>query len=198
MGTTLLPHLPNQARPRRAATRRRLRLTVVSTYPPRRCGLASYTTDLRDALAVAAPGWRVEVCAVDRDGLAYGPQVPVVIRQDDPEDYRRAADAIADRGCDLVLIQHEYGIFGGPDGVYVTNLAARLRERGVPYAVTLHTVLAEPSPGQAGVLRDLCGQAAGVTVFTDTARRLVAGRFADPRSVAVVPHGAPEVLRAPV
>jgi glycosyltransferase involved in cell wall biosynthesis len=176
------------------------RLVMVSTYPPRRCGLATFTRDLRAALAVAAPGWRVDVAAIDRGGPGYGPEVLTAIRQDDVADYRRAAVLIAAAGTDLVVIQHEYGIFGGPDGRYVLQLAAELRRREVPYAVTLHTVVSAPTEGQAAVLRQLCAAAAAVTVFTPGAQSLLAsGQLgAGPGArvpVGVVPHGAPVVLR---
>lgn len=174
-----------------------MRITVVSTALPRRCGLATFTNDLRNALCGVAPRWDIGTCAVDRDGLTYGPEVTTVIRQDDQEDYRRAARVIAATGTDLVMIQHEYGIFGGPDGAHVLTLASELLERGVPYTVTLHTVLSQPSPGQAATLAALCAPAARVTVFTETARRLVvATGLADHAAIAVVPHGAPPVLRS--
>src|SRR5205814_4820382 len=174
-------------------------LVLVSTYPPRQCGLASYASDLRQALLDAEPDWRVDVCALDRDGLVYGPEVCAVIGQDELADYGRTADALADAGVDFVLIQHEYGIFGGPDGAYVRTFAAQLRRRGVPYAVTLHTVLAEPSAGQEAVLRDLCGGATLTTVFTGSGRRLlVDAGLASPDRIAVLPHGGPVILRRPV
>jgi glycosyltransferase involved in cell wall biosynthesis len=176
-----------------------MRLVVVSTYPPRQCGLAAYAKDLRQALMDAAPEWHVDVCAMDRDGLPYGPEVCAEIRQDELADYGRTADALADAGVDFVLIQHEFGIFGGADGEYVRTFAAGLRRRGVPYAVTLHTVLAEPSPRQAAVLRDLCRGAALTTVFTDSGRRLVVDAgLASPDRLAVLPHGGPVILRQPV
>jgi glycosyltransferase involved in cell wall biosynthesis len=182
----------------RPSTCRAVRLVVVSTYVPRRCGIGSYTGDLVAALAAAAPLWRVEVCALDRDGFSYVSPVGMVIHQDEAREYRRAADEIADRGTNLVLIQHEYGIFGGPEGGHLLALVARLRERGVPYAMTLHTVLGNPNRDQTDVLRELCAGAARVTVFTETARRLLADAcIGDPRTVVVVPHGAPEALRTP-
>ncbi|MEN3307076.1 MAG: hypothetical protein V7603_3278 [Micromonosporaceae bacterium] len=172
------------------------RLVMVSTYPPRRCGLATFTRDLRAALAVAAPGWRVDVAAIDRGGLPYGAEVLTTIRHDDLADYRRAATAIAAAGTDLVVVQHEYGIFGGPDGRHVLTLAAELRRRELPYVVTLHTVVSAPTEGQAAVLRQLCASAAAVTVFTPGAPALLAaGGPALPVPVGVVPHGAPVVLR---
>lgn len=172
------------------------RLVMVSTYPPRRCGLATFTNDLRAALSIAAPGWRVDVAAIDRGGLRYGSEVLTTIRQDDPADYRRAGALIEAAGTDLVVIQHEYGIFGGPDGRHVLALAAELRRRGVPYAVTLHTVVSNPTDGQLAVLRQLCATAAVVTVFTPGAQGLLADAGIATRvPVAVVPHGAPVVLR---
>src|SRR5258706_4213779 len=116
------------------------RLVVVSTYPPRECGIASFARELRGALLAAAPDWQVYVCALDHDGLAYGPEVSAVIAQDDAADYLRAADTIAATGTDLVIVEHEYGIFGGPDGEYVLHLAAGLPRRRVPYVATLHTL----------------------------------------------------------
>lgn len=173
------------------------KIAMVSTYLPRRCGLATFTSDLRGALCEVAPRSQVAVCAIDRDGLAYGPEVTAVIRQDDAADYRRAARTLAAMGTHLVMIQHEYGIFEGPDGAHVLELAAELRKRGVPYTVTLHTVLSRPSAGQAATLRRLCDGAARVTVFTDTARDLVAGTgLAALDKLVTVPHGAPALLRS--
>jgi glycosyltransferase involved in cell wall biosynthesis len=174
-----------------------MNVVMVSTYPPRRCGIAQFAADLRAALAGAVPQWTVTVCAVDRDGLSYGPEVVEVIRQDCPDDYHRAALNLAARGTDLVVIQHEYGIFGGPDGSDILDLARALTTHGVPYVVTLHTVLAEPSSRQATTLAELCDGAAYVTGFTPTAQRLAAlTGVADPDRFVVVPHGAPAVLRA--
>src|SRR3712207_2205034 len=98
------------------------RLGIVSTYLPRRCGLATYTADLREALGVAAEDLDPVVIAIDRDGLTYGDEVIATINQDRIYDYEAVADAIAAARVDVVLIQHEYGIFGGPNGSYVLHL----------------------------------------------------------------------------
>lgn len=176
-----------------------MHLVVLSTYPPRRCGLATFASDLRAALAVSVPDWTVEVCAVDRDGLRYGPEVIEVLRQDDRDDYRRAARSVAATGADLVVIQHEYGIFGGPDGSFLLDFVGELATLDVPYAVTPHTLLSAPSPGQAGVLAGLCRGAARVTGFTETARAIATrAGWAEPDRFAVVPHGVPARLSEPV
>jgi glycosyltransferase involved in cell wall biosynthesis len=175
------------------------RAVIVSTSLPRRCGLATFTNDLRTTLGAVAAHWIVRVCAIDRDRLRYGPEVMCAVRQDEPEDYRRAAASMARDGVDVVIFQHEYGIFGGPDGAHVLIMARELRRRGIPYLVTLHTVLPEPTRGQAATLSTLCRGAARVTVFTETARTLAAATgLADLTKLVVVPHGAPSVLREPV
>lgn len=171
------------------------RAVFVSTYPPRRCGLAEFTNDLRSALADVATEWNTTVCAIDRDGLTYGSAVLVTIRQDVREDYANAAREIARSRPDLVVIEHEFGIFGGPAGRSVLDLVAGLRSSRIPYVVTLHTVRARPQ-SLRDVVSALCSDADLVTVFTREARRLVLELgVSDARRTVVVPHGAPAVLR---
>jgi glycosyltransferase involved in cell wall biosynthesis len=201
--TTRRPHqvaphvpvrVPHQTRTRPATTR----LAIVSTYAPRRCGIATFSEDLRAALGEVAPDVEVSIYAVDRDnrdGVDQPDEVDMVLRTDAVDDYRIAARRMAARRVDAVLIQHEYGIFGGPDGAHVLVLAEELTRLGVPYLVTLHTVLSRPSPGQAATLAALCADAAAVTVFSPTAVRFMAGRVT--RRPVVVPHGAPASMLAP-
>ena len=107
-------------------------------------------------------------------------------------DYVRTARMLGRLDIDVVLLQHEYGIFGGRDGEYVLSFA---RELAQPLVVTLHTVLSEPSPHQAEVLTELCSEAELVIVMTDTAHELlVASGTCDEEKVRVVPHGAPARL----
>ncbi len=162
-----------------------MRLGMVSTYSPRRCGLANYAGELVRALARQ---FEVVVCAVDRDRLTYPDEVVAVIRQDAGEDYRRAARILAEHSVDAVLIQHAHGIFGGPAGAHVLGLADELRLRGVPYLVTLHSMSTfEPD---ARTATSLAQGAAGVTVFTETAvRHLTSVGGCGP--VALLPHGVP-------
>ena len=136
------------------------------------------------------------VVAIDRDGHEYGDEVIVTIDQDNIDDYTSAARTLRRAGVQAVLIQHEYGIFGGPDGSHVVRLAQSLTECGIPYLVTLHTVLSWPSAGQAATLHDLCAGAAKVTVFTETARQVVIRTgIAAGHQLVVVPHGAPVAMR---
>jgi glycosyltransferase involved in cell wall biosynthesis len=173
-----------------------VRVVILSTYPPRRCGIASFTADLRDAVREADPAVDVEVVAVVSDDAADEadcPEVVRVLRQHRREDYERTASWVNRTRPDVVLVEHEFGIFGGADGRDLLELTHRLE---VPYVVTLHTVLSRPSTDQLEVLRALCGRAAQVTVFSTTARNLLlAHHVVDQDRVAVVVHGAPADLR---
>src|SRR6201999_2611800 len=109
-------------------------------------------------------------------------------------DYVRTARMLGRLDVDVVLLQHEYGIFGGRDGEYVLSFARELTQ---PLVVTLHTVLSEPTPHQAEVLAELCEEAELVIVMTDTALRLLVDSGTCPEEqVRVVPHGAPARLIA--
>ena len=167
-------------------------VAIVSTYPPRPCGIAVFSGDLRNAILGADSSVEVEIVAMVRDGESAGsPHVVRTIRQSVAADYAAAA-ADLNRRVDVVLIEHEFGIFGGEVGCHVLRLVEDLM---VPIVVTLHTVLAEPSEAQSRTLRALCERAARVMVFTETARRMVVSQgLADPDRVRVVPHGAPDVL----
>jgi glycosyltransferase involved in cell wall biosynthesis len=172
-----------------------MRLAIVSTYRPRRCGIAVFSGDLRTALVEADSSLEVQIVSIIRGPQRPRPQeVTATIRQDECTDYVVAASTLNRSGVDVVLIEHEFGIFGGDSGRYVLNLTDGLT---VPFVVTLHTVLARPSPSQTEVLRALCQRAALVMVFTETARRMVVAQGLVPLDrVRVVPHGVPDLLTA--
>jgi len=170
-----------------------VRTAIVSTYPPRACGIGTFAADVRAALLGLDEVDRVDKVVVLNDPTR--PQRPGVvgtIAQAVRGDYVRAARILGRLDVDVVLLQHEYGIFGGSDGAYVLSLAEELSQ---PLVVTLHTVLSEPTDHQAEVLAGLCRQAELVIVMTETARQLlVATGACSADKVRVVPHGAPTVL----
>ncbi len=170
-----------------------MRVAIVTTYPPRPCGIGMFSHDLRDALVETDPSSPVEIVSVVRDPRQVAePEVVAAIRQDVRSDYAAVAADLTFRGTDVVLIEHEYGIFGGDAGSFVVSLAEELEQ---PLVVTLHTVLSAPSVRQAETLRALCHRATLVTVFTETARRMVVeARIVPAERVRVLPHGAPQVL----
>src|SRR5690348_3372428 len=103
------------------------RLCLVSSYPPRECGIATFARDLRQAIG-ASPGYaEASVVAMTNtpEGYDYPPEVVFGIRQEEAGDYRLAADYVNLSGFDLVCLQHEFGIFGGPNGQYITEMMER-------------------------------------------------------------------------
>ena len=170
-----------------------MRVAVVTTYPPRPCGIGMFSHDLRDAILEADRSTAVDIVSVVHDpGQVSGAEVVATIRQDVRSDYAAVAADLTARGTEVVLVEHEYGIFGGEAGEFVLSLAEELEQ---PMVVTLHTVLSAPSVRQAEALRALCHRATLVTVFTETARRMVVeARIVPPERVRVLPHGAPQVL----
>jgi glycosyltransferase involved in cell wall biosynthesis len=172
-----------------------VRTAIVSTFPPRACGIGSFAADLRTTLAFTDA-----VSVADLVAVVHEPSSPqrrgvlATIAQAVRGDYVRTARMLGRLDLDVVLLQHEYGIFGGLDGEYVLSFA---RELAQPLVVTLHTVLSEPTPHQAEVLTELCAEAELVIVMTDTARRLLVDSGACPEEkVRIVPHGAPARITA--
>ncbi len=170
-----------------------MRVAIVATYPPRPCGIGTFTADLRAALLDADPLTKVDVIALAREQHDKdAPEVVASIRQDVHSDYSAIPRTLTSRGTDVVLVEHEYGIFGGIAGSFITSLAEGVTQ---PLVVTLHTVLSEPSVRQAEALRALCHRATLVTVFTETARSMVIdSQLVPPERVRVIPHGAPTAL----
>jgi glycosyltransferase involved in cell wall biosynthesis len=167
-----------------------MRTAIVSTYPPRACGIGTFSADLRATLAGTDM-----VTAADLVAVVHEPSSPqrrgvlATIVQAVRGDYVRTARMLGRLDVDVVLLQHEFGIFGGRDGEYVLSFAQELAQ---PLVVTLHTVLSEPTPHQQEVLSELCAEAELVIVMTDTALRLlVESGTCTEEKVRVVPHGAP-------
>jgi glycosyltransferase involved in cell wall biosynthesis len=175
------------------------RFGFLSTYPPTRCGLATFTESLVTALAAGHPTPRI-VRALD----AGDPPLPVLVGAHgtvvdelvtgDAASIVRAARAL--NACDVAVVQHEYGIYGGPDGDEVLQVLAAL---SVPSIVVLHTVLPEPTAHQRLVLEQVCALATAVVVMTESAGAiLTAGYAVDMRRVSLIPHGVSVRAAGPV
>ncbi|CAN5849319.1 MAG: glycosyltransferase [Ilumatobacteraceae bacterium] len=167
-----------------------MRIGLVGTFPPRACGIATFTADVAAALELA--GHDVDVVA-----LVDGPHDDGAtaarhhLDRRDPAASRSMADVLS-ATVDVVLVQHEYGIFGGPDGGELSLLTERLH---VPFAITLHTVSGRPTASQRAALDPSLDRAAAILVFTDEAAELIAdGRPDRSGRCQVVPHGAPTEL----
>jgi glycosyltransferase involved in cell wall biosynthesis len=172
-----------------------VRTAIVSTYPPRACGIGTFAADLRATLlGVDGVDGADFVAVVNEASRPQRRGLLSTIEQGVRGDYVRTARMLGRVGVDVVLLQHEYGIFGGADGEYVLSFAEELAQ---PLVVTLHTVLSEPTPHQLAVLSELCARAELVIVMTDTAQRLLIECGACPEEkIRVVPHGAPSRITA--
>lgn len=160
-------------------------IAVVSTYPPTRCGLATFSSNLVSALAEQRPARRVGVVAVDDD---RAPRDKVVANLTGGTEGEIKAAASALNQFDAVIVQHEYGIFDGPDGASVIDLLTRIN---TPVITVLHTVLSKPSISQRRVLEQVVDASSAAVVMAQIARsRLVDRYIVDPDKVHAIPHGA--------
>ena len=167
------------------------RVALIGTIPPRRCGIATFTADSCAALHEAQPDVTVDIYAMD-DGTAAntGEAALHVIPQNNPAAYQSAAQAINASGANVAWLQHEFGIFGGPDGEMVIDLIERLQ---IPLVVTLHTILENPSPNQRRITDVIIRRAALLIVMAEKARDILKGRYGVPdRQIRVISHGIPD------
>ena len=194
IGPTPARWLQTDAAPARPGTAVRLPRTVVlSTYVPRRCGIATFARDLVEGLRACAgshaPG---RVAALDPavDPPTYPPEVRYRLRADDRRAYRRLATDVVTDGAEVLCLQHEFGLFGGPDGRHVLDLLDRI---AIPVVTTLHTILARPTRNQARIVRELAARSATLVTISERGRAVLEERYgADGSRVAVVPHGVPD------
>lgn len=169
------------------------RFGFVSTFPPTQCGLATFAAALRGALlhSTGDEGWVVRL--VDSPVPFAGDEVMADLVAGSPASLQRAAAQL--NRCDVAIIQHEYGVYGGPDGSEILHLLDQVR---VPCMVVLHTVLTHPTPHQREILESVAAKAAAVVTMTVTARdRLAAGYAVDLAKVSVIAHGAPDSQAMP-
>src|SRR3984893_1051738 len=162
------------------------RFGFVSSFPPTQCGLATFTAALRDALlhSTTDEGWVVRL--VDAPAPRPGDEVVAQLVADDSASLDWAAAQL--NLCDVAIMQHEYGIYGGTDGSEILHLLDQVR---VPRVVVLHTVLTDPTAHQRQILESVIAKADAVVAMTMTAReRLAAGYAVDMAKVSIIAHGA--------
>ncbi len=166
-------------------------VAIVGTFPPRRCGLATFTHDLLIAVRNADSQAPVTVCAIRPSGYSepFGDDVSIEIDQNSPESYDRAAATLNARGVSVVCLQHEFGIFGGPAGNYIVRFLDRLKATVV---TTLHSVAPRFNGDQCAVVEKILQRSAKVVVMAEKGREILINRFgADPSRIEIIPHGAP-------
>ncbi len=169
------------------------RIAFLGDYVPRLCGIATFTTDLCEAVAAACPDTTCFAVPVNdmEAGYAYPPRVRFEIEEKDLVSYRRAADFLNTNGVDLVCLQHEYGIYGGPAGSHILALLSDLR---MPVVTTLHTVLRDPNPQQRRVLEKLAQLSDRLVVMSQRGKSFLQEIYGIPEAkIDLIPHGIPDV-----
>ncbi|HEY0723189.1 MAG TPA: glycosyltransferase family 4 protein, partial [Pyrinomonadaceae bacterium] len=169
------------------------RIAFVGNYLPRQCGIATFTTDLCEAVAAEHSDTTCIAVPVNdiEDGYAYPPRVRFELTEKDLESYRRGADFLNINSVDLVCLQFEYGIFGGRAGSHILTL---LRDLRMPIVTTLHTILREPDVQQRRVLTEVAGLSDRLVVMTKRSAELLQEIYqVAPEKIDLIPHGIPDL-----
>ena len=169
------------------------KIAFLGDYLPRKCGIATFTNDLRCAVAAGSPGLQCLVVPVNdlAAGYDYPAEVRFEIAEQDLPSYLRAADFLNITDVDAVCVQHEFGIFGGPAGSHVLAL---LRELRMPIVTTLHTVLRDPNAEQRRVMRELIRLSTRLVVMSERGAEFLRDIYqAPPAKIDLIPHGIPDL-----
>jgi len=169
------------------------RVAFIGNYQPRQCGIATFTTDLCEAIASESEKTTCFAIAVNdiEEGYDYPERVRLELTEQDVLSYRRAADFLNLSDVDTICLQHEYGIYGGPAGSHILTL---LREVRMPVVTTLHTVLQNPDPTQLKVMREIAKLSDRLVVMSKRAVDYLQTIYGVPaEKIDFIPHGIPDV-----
>lgn len=169
------------------------RIAFIGNYLPRQCGIATFTTDLCEAIATKYVGTTCIAVPVNdiESGYAYPTRVRFELIEKDINSYRRAADFLNINDVDLVSLQFEYGIFGGRTGSHILSL---LRELRMPIVTTLHTILKDPDPDQRRVLEEVAALSDRLVVMSERGSEFLQKIYnVSPKKIDLIPHGIPDV-----
>jgi len=169
------------------------RIAFLGDYLPRQCGIATFTTDICEAVAAEYPDCECVVGAVnDRpEGYEYSTRIRFEIDEKEIDSYRRAADFLNINNIEVVSVQHEFGIYGGPAG---SHLLAFLRDVQMPVVTTLHTVLGKPNEAQRSVMEQLDALSNHFIVMAERGRELLKEVYGvSSEKIDLIPHGVPDV-----
>ncbi len=174
-----------------------MKLAFIGTYPPRECGIGTFTKNLFNSMLVKSGHKKGEdssfVIAMNDNDLVYEypAEVKLTIRQEYQEDYLNAAKFINLSGADLCILEHEFGIYGGQSGVYILPLLHRL---DIPLIVTLHTILKSPSYNERATLYELCKMAHSIVVMSHKAIEFLVDIYDVPKEkIVLIEHGVPDI-----
>ena len=167
-------------------------VAVIGNYLPRQCGIATFTTDLVEGLSAEAPDINCWAVAMNDkpEGYNYPDNVRFEVNQNKLIDYGIAAQFINISQTDIVCVQHEYGLFGGPAGSHLLKLLSDLR---MPVVTTLHTILKDPAPEYRDVMCKLAGLSDKLVVMSRKAVEFLKDIYAVPEEkIAFIHHGIPD------
>ena len=167
------------------------KVALIGSYSPRQCGIATFTTDLVEALACSRPDIACLAIAMNDPGKRYDYPVEVAfqIDQNEPGDYLKCARFLEANDVDLLCVQHEFGIFGGPAGSHLLDLLDEVR---IPVVATLHTILERPNSAQRAVMERLTRRASKLVVMSAKGKSLLESVYGVPGwKVDHIPHGVP-------
>jgi glycosyltransferase involved in cell wall biosynthesis len=173
-----------------------MKIAFIGTYPPRECGIATFTQTLFKAVMYnngneATHEAYVVALNDGEEVYKYPEEVQLTIRQEQQADYIKAAKYITLSGADVCMLEHEFGIFGGQSGVYILPLLHRLE---IPLIITMHTVLKTPSYNERAIVREMGKMAAGIIVMTQMAVDFLVDIYEIPAGkIRLIPHGVPEL-----
>ncbi len=169
------------------------RIAILGNHLPRQCGIATFTTDLSDAIAAEFSGFDCFVIAMNDAGRrhAYPPRVRFEIAESDIASYRGAAEFLNVNKVDVVSVQHEYGIFGGKAGNYLLTLLRKLR---VPIVTTVHTILGKPDSMQRRAMNEIARLSRRLVAMSAHGAALLHNVHGVPEhKIDIIPHGIPSV-----
>ncbi len=169
------------------------KIAFIGNYIPRRCGIATFTADLCESFAREVLDTNCVAAAINDtpEGYSYPDRVRFEVAQNDADQYRQLAEFLNMGQVDLVCIQHEYGIFGGPAGSHLLTAARRLR---MPIVTTLHTVLKQPDEAQKQVLTELCSLSERIVVMSQRSAAFLQEIYAVPADrIELIHHGIPDM-----
>lgn len=170
-----------------------IRVIYISSYIPRKCGIATYTKDLTNAINLLNPQALAEIMATRRpkENIAYPWEVKFKIDQEELHTYLEAANYVNQSGTNIVSLQHEYGLYGGEWGEYIIPFIDNLHK---PLVTTLHTVLDNPDNREGYILKKLINKSEAVVVMMETIKKKLIKKFGAPsEKIIVIPHGTPDL-----
>ena len=172
-----------------------MKVGFIGSYPPRECGIATFTQNLLQAVRAGSDSKVSDTVVIAmndfKEGYDYPKEVVCTINQENQQEYIKAADYINDSIIDVCMLQHEYGIFGGESGIYILSLLNRLT---TPYLATFHTVLKEPSFLQKIILQEIAAGAFRVVVMSAMAADFLRDIYQiSPEKILLIEHGVPVV-----